>query len=280
MQIAKLHRSVYISSKSRTLKSKILRPEFFEQLLSSKTVGDIKSFLQGTDYGSFIGGFEDSDIYEGLEDYFYDLFRKVTTGLGKREKEVLYLFFIKRRDIIKLKGEIRKGKDYELRLRKIDLSYIKQLKESVGKLPVSERREARFIIGSFYDLQNLITAVKLRIIYRSQPEDVYPFILPFSYKTGYRLISQILSSSSLSDVSRILKGIIGEFSDFVSFRKAVYRYHIDQINKVWYGYPFKFSIPFALLRLKEIEIKNIKAVYEGKKFRMPDEEIKKMLVGV
>ncbi len=277
----KLYRSVYISSKSRSIKSTILSSDFFKNLLDSRTVGDIFSYLQRTDYGIYIKDFEEVSVYKGLEDYFRDLLRKLISGYGRKERELIQLFFIKRKSITKLKGEIRKGKDYEFRLRKIDLMFLKEIKESINRLSYSEKREARFIIGSFYDLQNLVTAVKLRIIYKSDPEDVYPFILPFSYKISYRKISEILSLSSISDISDFLKDIIGEeFSDFVSFRKAVYSYHINQINRVWYGYPFKFSVPFSLLRLKEIEINNIKAVYEGKKFRIPDEEIKKMLVGV
>jgi len=58
----------------------------------------------------------------------------------------------------------------------------------------------------------------------------------------------------------------------------MYRYHLNQISRVWYGYPFRFSVPFGFLRLKEIEIMNIRAVLEGVYYRLSPEEISKMVV--
>ncbi len=136
-------------------------------------------------------------------------------------------------------------------------------------------------MGSYLDLINLITVLKMRIIYNLPVEEIMPFVLPSGYRLKTEDFIELCSLRSISQFSDYISNILGiKFDDFTSFRKKIYGYHIKQINRVWIGYPFKFSVPFGIARLKEIEVMNIKTVYEGVRYKAGQNEIKRMLVGI
>jgi len=271
----------YISAKARTLKSSLLDRKFFYSLASSRSVGDLVVSLKNTWYGSFISKADTADFYKGLEKSFNRIFDLFYKPLNKREKELLYLFFQKRKGLIEEKVRFITDRDYTLKVKQVELDFLNRMKKLIKKLPATDRTGMNRVLGSFYDLENILTCVRLRVIYGLQPEEVFPFIMPYGYRLKPEVLIKLVSAGSLSQISAVLKDSLGfGFSDFVSLRKAVYRYHIEQVNTVWYGYPFRLSVPFGFLRLKEIEITNLKAVFEGVRLGVPEEEIRKMLVGV
>jgi len=161
------------------------------------------------------------------------------------------------------------------------MEYIEKIIKATGKLSGSEREDLRVILGSYFDMQNVITAVKFRIIFNLKPEKIFPFLIPFSYRINRETIIRVLSAKTLSEISDILLPITNrDFRDYTQLRKVMYEYHIEQIEKVWTGFPFKISVPFSALRLKEIEIMNLNTIYEGIKFNIDKEEIKRMVVGL
>ncbi len=281
MQITKPFRFSYLNAKCRAIKSYSLQKEFFNSLLLSTGIGDIFNSLKKTEYRNYIFEPEEQKILEGLNKYFENLFYKIIIKLTKKEKDIFYIFFFKRKEMLDKKLKYKNNKNVEEKFKEIDLHFLEQVQKSLKALSYEERNDLKSIIGTYFDLLNLITIVKFRFIYNLKPEEIFPFLLNSYYKININVLSKISSVSNFSDLSNLLFPILKtEFNDYTSFRKAVYNYHIYYLNKVWLGFPFKISIPFATLRLKEIEIKNIKAILEGKKFNIPSEEIERMLLGV
>jgi len=281
LQITKPFKFSYINAKCRALKSYSLKKEFFLPLLSASGIGDIYSSLKRTNYGEFILEPEELQILEGINKYFENLFLKITHTLDKKEKEIFYLFFFKRKQIIEKKLKYKNEKDIEEYFKKIDLEFLKEIQTVLKSLSLHERQVLKSIIGSYFDLLNLLTIIKFKFIYNLKTEEIFPFLINSYYKINLEILFKVGSASNFSELSNLLIPFLKkEFNDYTSFRKAVYNYHIIQLNKAWYGFPFKISVPFATLRLKEIEIKNIKAILEGKKFNISADEIERMLLGV
>ncbi|SNZ09176.1 V/A-type H+-transporting ATPase subunit C [Persephonella hydrogeniphila] len=275
----KVLRFDYLNSKSRTLKSHILDPFMFEKLVASKTVGDIIEILSSTDYGNFLN--KEKDIYTALNKYFDKFTQKILRFLDRNEREFFETFFFERKRIYKKKLYLKKHQNFEFFLRKIDLDFIKKLKKSLKRLPLSDRIDIKVITGSYFDMYNTTTILRLKFIYGLPVEDIIPFILPYGYKLRMEDFFHLSVLKNISEFSDYLSKKIGiNFSDFTSFRKEIYRYHITQINRVWYGYPFKFSVPIGITRMKEIEIMNIKTVVEGVSYGIGEKDIKRMVVGV
>ena len=268
----------YINAKSRALRSAMLSRDIFQEMAGSRTVGDLTDFLKKTDYRKFI---DEKNLYHSLDRYFSSFLSEISSKLNKKEKNFFYIFFIERKKIIEKKLSLKKEHNYQFLYRKKDLQFVKNLKDAMNNLPFSDRKDIKGIVGSYFDLINLITVLKMRIIYNLPVEDIMPFVIPSGYRLKMKDFIELSSFRSISQFSDYLSNKLGiKFEDFTSFRKKIYGYHIKQINRVWIGYPFKFSVPFGTARLKEIELMNIKTVYEGVRYRIGQKEIERMLVGV
>jgi len=268
----------YINAKSRAIRSKVLRRETFLEMAGSKTVGDLLDILKKTDYREFI---DEKDLYTSLDRYFFKFLTEISKGLNKKEKNFMNIFFVKRKKLAEKKFSLKKEQDYEILYRKVDIRFVRRLKKAVNDLPVSDRNDIKAIVGSYFDLTNVVTVLKMRIIYSLPVEEILPFVIPSGYRLQINDFSELCSFRSISQFSEYLSHKLDiRFDDFTSFRKEIYGYHIRQINRVWIGYPFKFSIPFGVARLKEIELMNIKTIYEGVRYGVGQKEIERMLVGV
>ena len=268
-----------LNAKVRTKKSFLIRKEDINRLIHSSSTGDIYFYLKSSDYSSYIREYSLKGVLSGLDRYFYHLIDKLSKSLSRPEKDFINLFFIEREKLEEKKIRYKTEQNYYYFVRKIDLNYINKIRKALKKLSIFDRADVKSIAGSYYDLYNLFTTVRLRIIYRLPPEDIIPLIVPFGYRLSLKDFFYISKTRSLSEISQYVSSKIGvKFNDFVSLRKEIYNYHLSQINRVWYGYPFRFSVPFGFLRLKEIEIMNIRAVLEGVYYRLSPEEISKMVV--
>lgn len=275
MQVLKPFRFSYINARSRAIKSNLISPYTFEELINAKSVADIVNQLRITDYGRYI----EEDFFRGLRRYFERLYGVLTEPLNRYEKQVFHLFFFERKEILDKKKSLKDQID--IKIRELEREYVEKTVKAIGKLSLSEREDLKVILGSYFDMQNVITAVKFRIIFNLKPEEIFPFLIPFSYKISRKIIIRVLSAKTISEISDILLPVTNrDFSDYTQLRKVMYDYHIEQIGKVWTGFPFKISVPFAVLRLKEIEIMNLNTIYEGIKFNIDREEIKRMVVGL
>ncbi|WP_457569117.1 V-type ATPase subunit [Desulfurobacterium sp.] len=271
----------YTNAMCRAIKSTLLGKSTFEQLLTATTAGDILVAIKNTPYGKFIKSALEKSMSKGLDAYFQYLYEKVTDKLSKKEKEAFFLFFMGRKELREKKKKLKNRKDARKLFSKLDKEYVESLKKAINNLDREDRKDLKIIAGSYFDLINIITAVRLKFIYKFDENSIPDFIIPFGNEINDKNIKKLLELDKLSNITYLFPKIFkNPIKDFTDLRKELYRYHINTINKVWFGYPFKLSIPFALLRLKEIEIKNLKACIEGIYFGLPEKEIKRMLVGV
>ncbi|WP_457567456.1 V-type ATPase subunit [Desulfurobacterium sp.] len=281
MWITKPLKFSYTNAMCRAIKSTLLERSVFQQLLTATTPGDILIVVRNTPYGKFIQSALEKSMSQGLDAYFQYLYEKVTARLSTPEKEMFFLFFVGRKELRKKKKTLKNKKNAREIFRKLDREYVESLKKSLSKLNREDRKDLKAIAGSYFDLINIITIVRLKFIYRFNTDTIMQFVVPFGNIVNSEEIKHLLKLEKLSDISSLLPSVFKRpIKDFTDLRKELYNYHINIINKVWYGYPFKLSIPFALLRLKEIEIKNLKACIEGVYFGLPEKEIERMLVGV
>ncbi|WP_022846482.1 MULTISPECIES: V0D/AC39 family V-type ATPase subunit [unclassified Desulfurobacterium] len=271
----------YTNAMCRAIKSTLLERSVFQQLLTATTAGDILVAIKDTPYGKFVKSALEESMSKGLDAYFQYLYDKVTDRLSEREKAAFFLFFMGRKELRKRKKEFKNQKDARKIFNKLDREYVEALKKALNRLDRGDRKDLKIIAGSYFDLINIITVVRLKFIYQFDADTILQFVVPFGNIVNDNNVKKLLNLKKLSAVPSVFPAIFKKsIKDFTDLRRELYKYHIDVISKVWYGYPFKLSIPFALLRLKEIEIKNLKACIEGVYFGLPEKEIERMLVGV
>ncbi len=271
----------YTNAKCRAIKSTLLDISVFERLTNSATIGDIIIVIKDTPYGKFIKSVLQESLGKGLDNYFLYLFEKITEKLSKKEKDIFFLFFMERENLRKRKKEIQQKPNAKELFKKLDMEYVTALKKNITVLDRKDVKDLGVITGSYFNLINIITTVRLKFIYGYKKENIFPFLIPFGSFTKKENIEKLLNMEKISQLHILFPSIFKKtVKDFTEMRKALYRYHTETLKKVWLGFPFKLSVPFALLRLIEIEIKNIKACIEGVRLGLPEEEIKRMLVGI
>ncbi len=281
MLLLKPARFGYINAKCRTLKADLLDDAFYEKALQSEGLGDIFTLLKSTAYAPYIKDAEKESIESGVQASFENLYTKSLSVLKKEESAIFELFFRERKRLAAKQLPPAGASGESLQFQKGDLEYIGKLKKALTAMEREQKRDLSKILGSYFDILNLYTVVRLRILYRLEPEEIVPFLVPYGLELDMKVLAAAAGMTTLSEISDTVHEKIGSaFSGYHEFRHALAEYHLRMLRRVWYGYPFKLSVIFSLLRMKEIEVKNIRSLAEGLFYRLPREEIAKMLVGV
>ena len=233
-----------VNAASRAVKSELLDWNTYQKLLSARSTGDIFLILKETCYAPFLTGTSHDEIREATRRYFL---KKVDTLSRWLESTVLEEFFVKGRKIPLIRKFLK-------------------------------TKELREFSESWIDLVNVLTVAKGKLFLKLKTEEISKELIPGGrFKT---LLPELLKATSLDEFSQILKSKIGEFFSLEELRRKVYTYHVSTMEKILLGYPFKESIPFAVLRLKEIELMNLQSIVEGIRFKLERKEIEGMLIAL
>ncbi len=281
MLLGRAARFGYLNARCRTLKSKLLDRDLLRNAVTAEGLGEIYSLLKSTPYAPYINSARRETILNGLEESFKELYKKSTSALTKDEKRIFDLFFIEREAMESRRAAFKSGDESYLEYKRVELEYLKRVKAALEKMERSLKRDLAAIVGSYFDCLNLYTIVRLRLLYKKEPEEVVPFLVPYGIAFGMKELSKVAGMSGIGEISDALHGKIGTpFSGYREFMRALREFHMRAIERVWYGYPFKISVIFSLLRMKELEIKDIRALVEGLYYGLPEDEIAKMVGGV
>jgi len=269
-----------LSARCHVIRSQLITPQILEQLARSRGIGELAGTLSTTQYGSFITEVSTEGVQRGLSDAFAYQRKKILRGLQERHREIFKLFFITKYRLLDEKISKKKTINPEETFHQIDKNYSRLLKKSMLQISSSERHQLKKIVGSYFDLLNLYTLVKFRLLHRLSVEETLTYMLPFAENFKLGELAKLCQIESLQQLSSTIKPIVSEgFGSYETFRKALYRYHRKYLLSVWSGYPFSIAIPFSLLRLIEIEISDIMAITEGVSFGLDKREIMTMTVG-
>jgi len=284
MPLVKVVEYGYLSARCHVIRSQLLDTHSLRELAGSRSMGEFVSALSETTYGAFITDTSREGVHKGLIEAFVHQRKRLKRELQKRHLEIFELFFHNKYALLDEKQNVALldnsvGSSEEI-FHKIDRTYIGLLEKSMKKLPSSEQRQIKKIVGSYFDLLNLYNLVKFRILYKRSVEETLSMMLPYAEKFTLPALTELSSARDIKTLSLRMKPIFGEiFDDYETFRQKLYGYHRKQLLSVWSGYPFSLAIPFSLLRLIEIEISDLRAITEGIAFGLDSDGIRTMMVG-
>ena len=284
MPLGKAAEYGFLSARCHVIRSQLLNSERLGELAASRSMGEFISALSETPYDTFISDMSSEEVHKGLSEAFEYQRKRLTGELNKRYVEIFELFFHsiytlldEKTNYISSDGTMDSAEDV---FRKIDKKYIASLEKSLKRLPSSEQRQIKKIVGSYFDLLNLYNLVKFRLLYKLSIEETLSHMLPYAEKFTMTALTELCHAKNMEELSSRIKPVLGEgFDDFETFRQVLYHYHRKQLLAVWSGYPFSLAIPFSLLRLIEIEILDLRAITEGIAFGLESKEISTMIVG-
>lgn len=167
----------------------------------------------------------------------------------------------------------------------LDLDHHRRLWDSIGQLGGQDREQALKIVGSMFDLDNLLWAIRYRVYHRLSAEEIINYTLPFGYQVRDEDIQAIATGEDIyQTVTRIypeLEGLehIGEQNGagLQALEMALHRRIVDLCREAFRGDPFHVGVPVAYLVLNEYEIRDLTVVIEAKASRLPIETFSPLL---
>ncbi len=168
----------------------------------------------------------------------------------------------------------------------LDLDYYRRLWSRVQELAPADRQEATQLLGTRYDTLNVDWLLRYKLIYRLSPAEIFNYTLPYGYRIGDEVIRRAAEAHDLagliaalpSPYRELLQPLAGQ-GEIWWLEVALERYLWRMARQALAGYPFHIGTILAYLWLKESEVHDLRAILEGRRYRLPPEETAAFLWG-
>lgn len=167
------------------------------------------------------------------------------------------------------------------------------IREKVERLSGADKEIARKIVGTEFDLMNLMILLRCKFEGIAEAE-IRKYLLPDGFSFDFNLdVGAMNDSISAENVSsavqlmpasaykEVLTGALSSYEaekSLIPFENALSRYFLVTIKNTLRGYPINIGTIIGFLYLKEIEIKNLCTIAVCKENEMPAEETMKMVM--
>jgi len=153
-----------------------------------------------------------------------------------------------------------------------DIAHYLSLWKGLQRLDKPTQTSMRKIIGTEADMLNIIFIYRLKRYYHVRGDTAYGYLLPIGYRLTTDEIDRLLSAKKEAFLSEVLNGSYGDIFKNMDFPERV----MSQFMLLLYKKESRNSSIVALcsyLYEKHLEIRNIKAIYEGLRYKLPHNEI-------
>jgi len=171
----------------------------------------------------------------------------------------------------------------------LDLAYFRRLLRLLDSLGGRDRREARHLIGTMVNSQNLLWAFRYRIYFNLSPEEILNYTLQRHLRADATVVRQIALGAPLWEVVKSIWGNrlpnLDRLVDLspaealpeleLIFRRYLHTLALDKLR----GYPFHLGTILAYEILLESEVRYLITVIEGKHAGWSTGRIRTHLIG-
>lgn len=163
----------------------------------------------------------------------------------------------------------------------LDLHYYRRLWEAVEKLSGQDRVVVGRMMAVRYDLLNIDWVIRYRLNYGLSPEEIYNYTLPFARFIDGETVRRAASAEGIDGIVATLPepyhSLLAEPASLPNpvERSALVmqRYMVEVARSALAGYPFHLGVAVSYLWLKEAEVHDLRAVFEGKRYGETAESI-------
>jgi V/A-type H+-transporting ATPase subunit C len=143
------------------------------------------------------------------------------------------------------------------------------------------QKELYEIFNSYVDFYNFVRIVRLKKYYNTPPEDLYPLLLPFGTLRQKQIQDMVQAESYDKAIEMMKKTNAGRKIANIEFRyvdELPLRVNYLKCNRLIRFSVYPSVVMFSYIALCEIELSNITSIIEGIRYKVPSEEIFKILV--
>lgn len=158
--------------------------------------------------------------------------------------------------------------------------YLRMLKAVERNYKGAERKELKRAVLRAVDMENVVTLYRYARIFGTPAGDIPSKLLSFKYRLSPEVVERLVEQKDIAKITHELSlvgyGINGEAPS--SVEQLAERISLDFMKKTLRLSQSSSVVYFALVQCLEIELKNVKTIIEGIRYKMKPNEIMDMLV--
>jgi V/A-type H+-transporting ATPase subunit C len=163
----------------------------------------------------------------------------------------------------------------------IDRRYFQGLVKRVDRLEGRHRDPLRRLVRGLVDHTNLIWLLRYRFSYGLSPAETYYVLIPHGLRLDRALLQRLCGlpdpRSVLAELPERLREALGQVDSAVAVERALERHYRETVRS---HLQFNASAParaFAYLLLREIDLKRLQAVIQGKALELSPDLVRQAL---
>ena len=170
----------------------------------------------------------------------------------------------------------------------LDLSYWRSVWSIMGRLSGQDKLQAKRIIGSLVDANNLMWAIRYRTYHHVSEEELINYTLPFGYHVRDEDIRAIAAGADIAqivsriwpDFTEVSEMLLNSEEGLTALESKLQRRIAVACKAAFLGDPFHIGLPIAYVLLNEMEIKDLTVVIEAKAtHKSPSEFMPYLILG-
>jgi len=156
----------------------------------------------------------------------------------------------------------------------LDLAYFQTLVRRIGRLAGRDARRARTLLGSWIAVENLSWAFRYRSLSRLTPEETINYTLHSAFGAGLEAVRRVVLGATVADEAARLGYAIDrdapEDEALASLERAAVEARADAAERLFAAAPFDLGAPLAVLALREVEVRDLVTLVEGRAAHLDD----------
>ncbi len=261
-------------TKTRAMKSRLLKREDFEQITEFQTVQETIGFLREQEsYGKIYGGHEEIQhrgqvealIHHSIQEDYRKLYR-FSNGQQRRALKLYY-------------GQLQ----FEEGVPKVEISYFVQVWKEIGKFSGKQMQQVlKEVFGTQIDWLNILWIYRAKQFFHQKPQEIEGMLIPVHYKLGKEEFAQLLEAAHPEEFQSILgntvyfkgKEALVKLQDEISYHFVIEKMY----QRVCRKYPSSMAPVFYYFYKKEQEIEHLTAALEGIRYQLPAKDIRELIL--
>jgi len=158
---------------------------------------------------------------------------------------------------------------------RLDRWFFAQLFAAAAPFSGRESALVRRLLGSLADVTNILWAQRLRTTFRFSPTETASFLIPYGFRLNQRKRQALVQWDGRRPLPISLPGAR---QPAVPLRPSLMGLLRREAFKPLLTIPFQAGVPLAYMLLAELEVEDLRTIYEGKRWGLAPAQLAERLV--
>ncbi|HKI56440.1 MAG TPA: V-type ATPase subunit [Trueperaceae bacterium] len=165
----------------------------------------------------------------------------------------------------------------------LDLAYFQTLVRRIQRLGGRDGRRARLLLGTWIAVENLSWAFRYRRLSGLTPEETVNYTLHSAFGAGLEAVRRVVLGATVAEEASRLGFTVDpdapEDEAVAALERAADEARAEAAVTMFFGAPFDLGAPLALLTLREVEVRDLVTLIEGRSADLDDAALHARLLG-